>query len=262
MQTRARHATLNALTLQTQGGYQDAIAEWDKVIQNFPDNPLWDDAWEQKSDTQWRDLQDIDGAIQTLLDFVTTAPAHPRAAEFLFSAAQIAERNDRLEQAAQIWERIPTEYPEDERAQRALFLAGISRYRLADFTGAMGAFQRYLENATTLEERAAAHFWQGKSQLAMGDSAAANASWEAAAGVDPTGYYSERASDILRQLPPFTPPQDFDLSSDPGPQSASRLKPGFAPHSDWQKTPTCPLPALIFRPRLSAWCRALGAGTV
>jgi soluble lytic murein transglycosylase len=205
----------NGLSLHALGGYQDAIGEWDKLIQNFPDHPLWDDAWEQKSDTQWRELQDIEGAIQTLLDFVATAPAHPRAAELLFSAAQIAERNDRLEQAAQIWERLATEYPEDNRAQRALFLAGISRYRLEDFAGAMGALQRYLENATTLEERAAVLFWQGKTQLAMGDNPAAAASWETAAGIDPTGYYSERASDLLRQLPPFSPPQDFDLSSDP-----------------------------------------------
>ncbi len=78
-----------------------------------------------------------------------------------------------MEQAAQIWERLAAEYPDDERAQRALFLGGIARYRLGDFAGAVGAFQRYLENATTLEERAAAHFWQGKSQLAMGDNPAA-----------------------------------------------------------------------------------------
>ena len=211
----------NGLSLHALGGYQDAIGEWDKMIQSFPDHPLWDDAWEQKSDTQWRELQDIEGAIQTLLDFVAAAPAHPRAAEFLFSAARIAERNDRLEQAAQIWERLATEYAQDQRSQRALFLAGVSRYRLGDFPGALSAFQRYLENATTLEERAAALFWQGKTQLAAGDNPAAAASWEAAAGVDPTGYYSERASDLLRQLAPFSPPQDFDLSSDP---AAERLE--------------------------------------
>jgi len=205
----------NGLSFHALGGYSDAIGEWDKVIQNFPDHPLWDDAWEQKSDTLWREMEDVEGAILTLMDFVAAAPAHPRAAELLFSAAQIAERDNRFEQSAQIWERVATEYPNDERAQRALFLAGISRYRLGDFTGAVGAFQRYLENATTLEERAAAHFWQGKSQLAMGDNPAASMSWEAAASIDPTGYYSERASDILRQLPPFSPPQDFDLSSDP-----------------------------------------------
>lgn len=205
----------NGLSLHSLGGYQEAIGEWDKVIQNFPDHPLWDDAWEQKSDTQSQDLQDVEGAIQTLLDFVAASPGHPRASEQLFSAARIAEQNDLMEQAAQIWERLAAEYPDDQRAQRALFLGGIARYRLGDFAGAVGAFQRYLENATTLEERAAAHFWQGKAQLAMGDNPAATMSWEAAASIDPTGYYSERASDLLRQLPPFTPPQDFDLSTDP-----------------------------------------------
>jgi soluble lytic murein transglycosylase len=35
-----------------------------------------------------------------------------------------------------------------------------------------------------------------------------------AANTDPTGYYSERARDILAGNPPFTPPQVFDLAVD------------------------------------------------
>ncbi len=50
--------------------------------------------------------------------------------------------------------------------------------------------------------------------MRMGISNSARASWAEAAGVDPTGYYSERARDLLDGRTPFTPPQDYDLVID------------------------------------------------
>lgn len=204
----------NGLTLRALGLYQAALDEWDKLIINFPEDRLWDQAWEQKAYTQWFFIGDYNAAIETLLDFTNTDPTHPRSGEFLYDAAVIAERGDLLLRAIEIWGRVAEEYPTYENAQRALFLAGITRYRLNDYTGALAIFQRYLENATTSTERTAAYFWQGKSQSALGDFAAANTTWELTANIDPTGYYSERARDILRQLDPFTPPDQYDLSVD------------------------------------------------
>jgi soluble lytic murein transglycosylase len=202
------------LSLRALGGFEDAIAQWDQIIQNFPDDRFWDDAWEQKGYTQWAFLEQYPQAIQTLLQFVTTAPNHPRAGEFLYDAAQAAERSDDLAQAAQLYERVAAEYPSYDQASRALFLAGVTRTRLGDQAGAYNVFQRVLENATAPEERAAAYLWQGKSQLAQGNAAAATAAWELAANTDPTGYYSERANDLLRQRATFQPPNQFDLSMD------------------------------------------------
>jgi soluble lytic murein transglycosylase len=205
----------NGLTLRALGGHEDAILEWNEIIDNHPDDRLWDTAWEQVAYTQWHFMDNYDQAIQTLLDFVATAPNHPRAPEFLYDAATIAERSDRLEQAADLWERVAVEYPGYEKAQYALHLSGVTRYRLADYSGANGIFQHALANAVTLEERSAGYLWQGKTQQALGNSEAATAAWELAANTDPTGYYSERARDLLREQPPFTPPQVYDLSFDP-----------------------------------------------
>lgn len=205
----------NGLTLRALGGHEDAILEWNEIIDNHPDDRLWDTAWEQVAYTQWYFMDNYDQAIQTLLDFVATAPNHPRAPEFLYDAATIAERSDRLEQAADLWERVAVEYPGYEKAQYALHLSGVTRYRLADYSGANGIFQHALANAVTLEERSAGYLWQGKTQQALGNSEAATAAWELAANTDPTGYYSERARDLLREQPPFTPPQVYDLSFDP-----------------------------------------------
>lgn len=202
------------LAMRALGGYQGAVGQWDEVIQNDPSSPFWDDAWEQKAYTQWYYLDQYTAATQTLLDFVATAPDHPRAGEFLFDAAQVAERAGELDQAATLWERVINEYPGYEQAPRALFLAGITHYRMKDYSASQAIFQRLLGVSATPGDKAMADFWIGKTQKAQGDDQAASATWETTAGLDPTGYYSERALDILRGREPFTPPQAYDLAID------------------------------------------------
>ncbi len=99
------------LATRALGNYQGAINEWDQVIQGYPDHRYWDDAWEQKAYTQWFYLDQNTAAIQTLLDFVSAVPSHPRAGEFLFDAAQVAARNDDLAQAAQFGRVSPANTP-------------------------------------------------------------------------------------------------------------------------------------------------------
>jgi soluble lytic murein transglycosylase len=202
------------LATRALGNYQGAINEWDQLIQGFPDHRYWDDAWEQKAYTQWFYLDQNTAAIQTLLDFVSAVPSNPRAGEFLFDAAQVAARNNDLVQAAQLWARVASEYPSYDQASRALFLAGLMRYRLKDYDVAAQTFQHLLETAPALQDRAAASFWIGKTQMAQGDAQAADTTWQVTAGIDPTGYYSERALDLTRNRQPFTPPQTYDLGVD------------------------------------------------
>jgi soluble lytic murein transglycosylase len=202
------------LTTRALGGNQDALGWWDKVILEHSDHALWDEAWEQKAYTQWAFLEQYPEAIKTLLGFVDQAPGHARAAEFLFDAALVSERSGDLQQAAELWERVINIYPNDQQAARALFLAGITHYRLGSYQAALQNFQRYLTLAVTVEDKAAAYFWTGKTQNAMGDEQAGRASLETTAGLDPTGYYSERARDLLNGRAPFTPPQEYDILFD------------------------------------------------
>jgi soluble lytic murein transglycosylase len=197
------------------GGYEEAITWWDKIIAEHGDHRLWDQAWEQKAYTQWAYMEEYEAAVATLLGFVEAVSAHPRAAEFLFDAALVSERAGDLPGAIELWKRVINIYPDDPRAPRAIFLAGITHYRLGEYDQALSAFQRHLPLAPTLEERAAAYLWVGKTQAALGDPEAARLSWESAASTDPTGYYSERARDLLHGRAPFTPPKQYDLASDP-----------------------------------------------
>lgn len=204
----------SGLTNRALGGYNGAITQWDKVIQNYPQHEYWDDAWEQKAYTQWAFLDQYTLAIETLLGFVALVPDHPRAGEFLYDAAAVAERANFLEQAADLWSRTASRYPAYEKSDRARFLAGITHYRLGNYADALANFQMLSLEAASLEDRAAAYLWIGKTQQAMGDEAAAKTSWEKATKIDPTGYYSERARDLMRGREPFEPPIAYDLAID------------------------------------------------
>jgi soluble lytic murein transglycosylase len=202
------------LSLWRLSDYAGAIQQWDVVIQNHNESNMWDNAWEQKAYTQWYFLDQYPEATQTLVDFVAKAPWHSRGAEFLFDAGRVAERDGKLGMAAQLWERVANEFPGSDYAFRSLFLSGICRYRQEDYAGALGVFQDLLTRAVDIGQKANAYLWIGKAQNALGDAAAARSSWEQAAVTDPTGYYSERARDILRGVDPFTPPKLADLAID------------------------------------------------
>lgn len=188
-----------------------AVVQWDALIIGYPGASLWDRAWENKAYTQWAYLDQYAEAQQTLLSFVANVPQHPRAAEFLFDAARIAERNQNLVEATQLWERVVADYPLSGYTFQSLFLAGISEYRQANYTAAQATFLRAQGVANSISERAAATLWIGKTYQVLGDAATAQTLWQQAAAIDPTGYYSERARDLIASRAPFSPPKNLNL---------------------------------------------------
>jgi soluble lytic murein transglycosylase len=92
-----------------------------------------------------------------------------------------------------------------------VFLAGISRYRRGEYAQALSIFQQAL-NAPG--DHPALYFWIGKTNQALGEADAAAIAWQQAVSLDPTGYYSERAREMLLERAPFTPPLMYDLGFD------------------------------------------------
>jgi soluble lytic murein transglycosylase len=203
-----------ASTLQELQRTEDAIAEYDYFIGNYASHSRWVDAWEDKAFLQWAVLEDYDAAAQTMLTFVTTAPESTYAGNALMSAARIQERNGKLAEAAQTWERVANEYPGNEGVPNALFLAGIARYRLQDYSGALTVFQRNLLLATLEEDRARTYFWIGKTQQVMGDPTSAQSSWQQGQALDPTSYYSLRSRDMLIGRGPFEAVANVNFNPD------------------------------------------------
>jgi soluble lytic murein transglycosylase len=191
-----------------------AIASWDVLIHSYLEDDRWADGWEEIAYTQWAYLGQYSEAIQTLLDFVDGYPWHDRAAEFLFDAARIAERSGNFTLAASIWERIPPEYPSSGLVQRALFLAGIAHYREGKYSPALSTFEWFLNSSVEHSDKSAAYFWMAKCSQVLGNDASSQTFLINAANEDPTGYYSERARDLLTGREPFESPVMYDLAFD------------------------------------------------
>jgi soluble lytic murein transglycosylase len=209
-----------ALAYYGLGQYEKAVQLWDVFIQNHPDNPHWAAAWNGNSAlpgrayTQWYWLNQNDIAAQTLLTFIKLAPNDAKAPIYLMETARILERGGKLDEAAGTWERVADEYPNNDLVPQALFWAGITRFRNAEFDQALVTFQRGLQFSTIIEDQTRAFFWIGKAQQKLGDESSAQTSWQHAASLDPTDYYSLRSQDMLRKRPAFEPSPAVKLSAD------------------------------------------------
>ncbi len=203
-----------ALTLRDLQNYQAAVDALTNFIANYPDHPRWAEAWGDKAYLQWFLMGDYRAGAQTYLDFVAAAPTAPEAVDYLMSAARVLERDDRLEEAAQVWQRVADEYPDNPQTSLALFLAGIVQYRRGDYHAALPIFQRSLLLSTEPEDQARAYLWVGKVQEQLEDAAAKTAAWQQAQSIDPSGYYSERARDLLVGRVPFAAPSSYNIDFD------------------------------------------------
>ena len=204
----------HALTQRELQHYAAAIQGLTNFIADYPDHPRWAEAWSDKAFLQWFYTGDYLNGSQTYLDFVAAAPTRLESVDYLMSAARILERNDRLEEAAQVWQRVADEYPDSIQTSQALFLAGIVQYRRGDYHVALPIFQRSLLLSTEKADQARAYLWIGKVQAQLGDESAKQTAWQQAQAIDPSGYYSERAKELLIGRAPFNIPSTYNIDVD------------------------------------------------
>ncbi|NTU74590.1 MAG: tetratricopeptide repeat protein, partial [Anaerolineaceae bacterium] len=230
----ARAHYYKTLSLRALDQPQAALVEIDALIRDHAGDPLWATAWDEKADILWYDLENYPQAADVLLTYVAKFPDAPDSPNFLFTAGRIQEIGGQLTNAAATWARLIDEYPSAERGYLALFLSGITYYRLENYDQAKLTFQRNLVLAVSPEERASARFWIGKTLLAKNDPAGAKQAWEQAYQEDPTGYYSERARNLLNVTTGFDRCEILDLAIDLNaekPEAVSWLLKSFSlPH--------------------------------
>jgi soluble lytic murein transglycosylase len=192
----------------------EALVAFRKIIANHPNDPLWPNAYFQIAL-----IQDYPEDVQTFRDFARAAPESPDAPEALFRAARLCERNGDFAAAALIWTQLAQEFPQSTQAADAAMQAGIVLYRAREFTSAVQRF----ELAATLGdagEQARAWLWVGKVRLEQNNPEGAREAWTTASTLDPGGYYSLRAAQLLRGTEPFTPPASFNAVFDPAQEYA------------------------------------------
>lgn len=203
-----------ALCRRAMREYGSALEDFNVVIQNYQGDPVWPRAFSEKAFTLWAYLDQYQQASETLLEYVRLAPDAPDAPDRLYEAARIFERGGYLTKAAETWERVIDAYPSSSNAYRALFLAGITFYRLQNYPDARTIFQRALVLSSSPGDQAAAYLWIGKTHQAEGHPELAQEAWRQAVQADPTGYYSERAAELLIGRPPFSILNPFDVGYD------------------------------------------------
>jgi len=202
------------LTQLALGNSQPALADFDWVVVNYPEDPLWPEAALAKARTQWAYLDQYSAAVDTYLALAAARPEPGIGPEALFAAGRTAERSGDLARAAEIWMGLPGLYPGHDLAQQGAFQSGVALFRQGRFAEADLAFERALEGGSTAAEAAAAELWRGKSLSAAGHPQAAEAAWNRAVQADPTGYYSVRAEGLLVGEPVFESSGAFDFSYD------------------------------------------------
>ncbi len=201
-------------SLRAMGKHEEALIAWNELINKYPDHAYWVQAWEFKAYSLWFYLDRYAEASQVLQDFVQKNPYQPRAAEFLYDAGRIEELTGDLETASALWKRVFDEYPTSSYGSLSLFKSAICQVRLSSYDSALSRLSIYRDASQDFEELSQALFWIGKVYQMQGNADAAEAAWRESANADPTGYYSERARDLLQNREPFTPPQDFDIGID------------------------------------------------
>ena len=203
-----------AMALLKQAKYPAGLDMLTSFITNYPDNKNWRSAWGEKADTQWSEMNDYAAAAQTYLDYAKKSPDIMFAPQALLNAGRNYERADRFEDAARVWASIADTYPGSDLVPQALFWAGISQYRASKYDQALVTFQRDLQFSSAVDDQARAYFWIGKTQQTMHDNTSAQSSWQQAAALDPTDFYSLRSQDMLLKRPVFDPPFATNFSVD------------------------------------------------
>ena len=191
-----------------------ALEDLEAATLNYPSASIWPEAMLSRARTEWAWLDQYTAAVDTYLEVADALPQSAAAVEALFAAGRTAERSNDLARAADIWMRLAEEYPVNPLAADGAFEAGIVRYRIGDNPGAVLAFQKSLDLASTTAQTARANLWIGKSLQADGDPDSAQVAWEIARDADPTGYYSLRAEHLLDDTPPFSDSGVFNFATD------------------------------------------------
>ncbi|PKO06826.1 MAG: hypothetical protein CVU41_04185 [Chloroflexi bacterium HGW-Chloroflexi-3] len=189
----------------------NAIVYWNKLINNYPNNIFFVDAWEDIAYTQWAYLNQYSTGAQTLLEYANSYSGNENAAEAILEAGRIYERNNQLTDAANTWSGLIDLYPRLEISSQGLFLSALSNYRLSKYDQALSQFQRYLLLTGIPEQKASAYFWIGKTYHRLGDTQKSTAAFLEASTQDPTGYYSEMAKERLSGAALLSPFNEVNL---------------------------------------------------
>ena len=148
------------LAFRAQGETDDALRQFNLIIQNFSNATVWGQAWMEKAKTLSATGSFTD-AVSVYQEFATKYPGRPEAPEALWRAGVTALTSKDDKTALDTWQTLTSAYPASDWS-------------------------------------APAALWQGKLAQAAGQTVTATMFFSQAAAFNPATYYSVRAAELLR----------------------------------------------------------------
>ncbi len=185
----------SALSHLALGNRSTGLAELDRFIADYPDDPLWAEAWLAKGQAQAR-AGLVDQAVATYRRLAELRPDASQAATALWRAAVLLDKEPPSSAAAEAYLALARRYPGAENGWRAYQAAGLIRFRAGDLAGATQIWREMAgQAALPAFARPVAYFWLGRTLLAAGEEEAARQAWqEAIQRADPYNFFGLRAA--------------------------------------------------------------------
>ncbi len=187
-----------AQALALQGHKEEAADVYQRIIVEFPDDGAARTALFNHGEYN-RTIGALDGALADYEKLVQQFPASALAPQALLQRSKVfALLHDPREYKE--YERILQEYPKSSPIFPVSMKWGIYLYQAGDYERASKIFQRLLNANYSSESNQEALFWMGKSSLAKGEVAAARSLFQTLVAKHKDSYHSFRAQSILRSL--------------------------------------------------------------
>ncbi len=182
------------LASEALGQHSQAIIEFDRVIDYYPQSAYLASAWMAKGSSLSALGED---ASDWYAEFAATYPDSGRAAEALWLAAENREAKEDWGGAGVYYRQLADVYAHDTGASEARFREGLVAYAAGDYESARTVWMAALD--VTPGELVSARLltWLGLVSRRVGDEQAAIDYWMSAIERDPESYYGLRARDLV-----------------------------------------------------------------
>ena len=179
--------------------YANAVAQFDRVIAEFPQCPCFGQAWLGKARAQIAS-GDTAGGRQTYRTFARDFPGDPLAPEALWASGLRALRDGNEVEATIDFLALAESFPQSPRAPAALYAVGVGALQKG-FHGQAAELYYRLQQEYPEYNWPGVSYWLGRAYQARGDEDLALAQWQTLVERAPDIYYGILAAQALKRLP-------------------------------------------------------------
>jgi TolA-binding protein len=148
--------------------FNQAIAYYKNILQNFPEHRLAPDA-QYKLGQCYEDIHDMDAACAEYVTLAYSYPDSPLVANVIVRIADYFFEKKDYQTAAEVSRKFVERFPAHEWAERLAFRAGQCFYKAEQFRRAGEEFDALAQNYPRGKLRADAIFWAGESYRGAND---------------------------------------------------------------------------------------------